>query len=72
MDSLDGWDIENKAYVVDLYEKGKLRATAKVSWNQPEINVAKMKPVRFQATREESEAYAMEDVSNIFSAKVHE
>lgn len=65
--------IANKVYAVELYEKGKLRATAKVSWNQPEINVATMKPVRFQATREESEAYAMEkDLSNIFSVKVHE
>jgi len=65
--------IANKAYTVELYEKGKLRETAKVSWNQPEINVSKMKPVKFSATRAESEAYAMErDLSNIFSAKVYE
>jgi hypothetical protein len=65
--------IAHKVYAVELYEKGVLRATAKVSWNQPEINVSSMKPVEFSATREESEAYSMEsDLSNIFSVQVHE
>ena len=62
----------NKVYTVDLYEMGKLRTSTKVSWNQPEINVSKMKPVRFPATKEEWDAYYMEDVSHIFSVKVHE
>lgn len=65
--------IADRVYTVELYEKGKLRATVKVSWNQPEINVSKMKPVQFPLTRAETEAYIMEnDLSHIFSVKVHE
>jgi hypothetical protein len=65
--------IANKVYIVELYEKGKYRATSKVSWNQPEINVSSMKAVEFSATREESEAYSLEsDLSDIFSVQVYE
>lgn len=65
--------IANKVYTVELYEKGRLRATATVSWNQPEINVSTMRPVKFPATRQEAEAYGMEgDLRKIFSAKIHE
>jgi len=55
-----------------LYEKGKLRATTRVSWNQPEINVSSKKLVEFPVTKEEFDAYFMEDVSHIFTVKVHE
>ncbi|MBM4432582.1 MAG: hypothetical protein FJ025_01100 [Chloroflexi bacterium] len=64
--------IANKAYVVDLYEKGHLRDTTTVSWNQPEINVLLEKTVSFPLTEEEGNAYFMQDVSHIFSVKVHE
>lgn len=68
-----GSAVANKVYTVELYEKGRLRATAQVSWNQPEINVSTMKPVQFPATRQEAEAYGIEsDLGKIFSAKVHE
>jgi hypothetical protein len=64
--------IAGKVYVVDLYEKGKLRATTHISWNQPEINVQKNRTAAFRASQEEYNAYFMEDVSRIFSVKVHE
>jgi hypothetical protein len=64
--------VANKVYVADLYEKGKLRATINVSWNQPEINVLSVKAVWFPATKEEYDAYLWEDISHIFSVKVHE
>jgi hypothetical protein len=59
-------------YVVDLYEKDKLRDTRIINWNQPEINVQKNKLVNFVATRAEYDAYLTKDISNIFSVKVHE
>jgi hypothetical protein len=63
----------NTYYRVGLYENGKLREQQSVVWNQPEINVKTMKPVRFYATRQESQAYCMEnDLSNIFSVKIYE
>jgi hypothetical protein len=64
--------IANKVYTVELYEKDKLRATTSVSWNQPEINVLSTKQIRFPATREEYDAYLWENISHIFSVKVHE
>ena len=65
--------IANRVYIVELYEKGKLRATSTISWNQPEINVGTVKPAVFPTTRQESEAYGLEgDLSKIFSVKVHE
>ena len=44
-----------------------------VDTTKRKINVSKMKPVKFSATRQEAEAYGMEnDLSDIFSVKVHE
>lgn len=64
--------IVNEVYRVELYEKGKLRdASQIVSWSQPELNVKKEKMVGFDATREEFRAYQLEDISHIFSVKVH-
>jgi len=63
--------LANEAYVVDLYEKGNLRASTTASWNQPEINVSSKKLVKFPVTKDEYDAYSWEDVSHIFSAKVH-
>ena len=60
-----------KVYQVDLYEQGKLRATTTVSWNQPEINVKDTKTVEFPASSDEFNAYALKDISHIFSVKVH-
>jgi thioredoxin-related protein len=63
----------NTLYRVQLYEKGNFREQITISFNQPEINVNKMKPVNFHATRQEAEAYCMEkDLSNIFSVKIYE
>jgi len=64
--------IANKEYIVDLYEKGNLRDTSRVQWNQPELNVSKEKVVWFSISKEELEAYYWEDISHIFSVKVHE
>ncbi|OGN89376.1 MAG: hypothetical protein A2158_00610 [Chloroflexi bacterium RBG_13_46_14] len=62
----------NKTYTVELYEKGKLRETSTITWNQPEVNVKAQKSVRFSSTKAEAEAYGMEgDLSHIFSAKVY-
>jgi hypothetical protein len=64
--------LANKVYKVDLYEKGKLRDTTTVSWNQPEINVRQEKPASFPMSQQESDAYYMKDISGIFTVKVHE
>ena len=63
-------------YVVDLYEKGKLRTTSHVSWSQPELNVKRTKSVTFPLTGKEYDAYHWTplgggDLSHIFSVKVH-
>ncbi len=59
-------------YEVELYEKGNLRASTSIAWNQPEINVSSTKSVYFSITEEEYNAYYQKDVSHIFSVKVHE
>jgi hypothetical protein len=64
--------IANKTYIVDLYEKGKLRASKAVTFNQPQINVGDMVPVSFPATKAEGDAYWNHDINHIFSVKVHE
>jgi len=64
--------IANKTYIVDLYEKGRLRASKAVTFNQPQINVRDMVPVSFPATKAEGDAYMWQDISHIFSVKVHE
>ena len=61
-----------KYYKVDLYEKGKLRATSTVSWSVAELNVKNNKGVYFPLTTEERGVYLLKDLSNIFSVKVHE
>jgi len=62
--------LPDQKYLVELYENGKYRDTAAISWNQPELNVLKENLVRFPITREEFHAYFMEDISHIFSVKV--
>ncbi len=67
----------NIIYIVELYEKGKLRGFAKVRWTQPEINVSSTRLVQFPATRNEWNAYSsfsvtLKDMTNIFSVKTHE
>jgi hypothetical protein len=64
--------IANKQYDADLYEKGILRQTIPVSWNQPELNVLKEKVVFFSCSEDERDAYFGEDISHIFTVKVHE
>jgi len=64
--------VADKKYAVDLYEKGTFRERVFVSWNQPELNVLKEKKVSFHSTLQELKAYGGEDISHIFSVKVHE
>ena len=64
--------IPDKYYTVDLYEKDVFRQSSLVSWNQPELNVLKEKDVEFISNRQEFDAYIDEDISHIFSVKVHE
>lgn len=64
--------LADRPYLVELYEKGHLRATTTVTWNQPEINVLKAKRVLFPITTAEYDAYFFENVRHIFSIEVHE
>lgn len=80
--------VAGKAYTVTLYEKGKARATKKVSFTQPEINIGSAGSavvVSFPCSEEEFNAYAQPptniqsafehsfmDLQNIFSATVTE
>jgi len=64
--------VAGMTYDVDLYEKGKLRATTTVSFTQPDINIGATERVAFPATSDEDNAYFGENISNIFSVKVHE
>lgn len=59
-------------YIVELYENKEYRDERFISWNQPELNVLKKKLARFPITKDEYDAYFMEDVSHIFTVKVHE
>jgi hypothetical protein len=64
--------IADKEYAADLYEKGVFREREFVSWNQPELNVLKEQVISFHSNQQEHEAYRDEDISHIFSVKVHE
>lgn len=49
----------NKTYTISLYIEGQLRQKNYISWNQPELNVATEKYVRFDLiTEEEWKAYS--------------
>ncbi len=65
----------NKQYIVDLYEKGKLRNSTHVAWNQPELNIKQPVTVEFPISEDEFNAYfnsTSSELSHIFSVKVHE
>jgi hypothetical protein len=68
----------NTNYTIDLYEKGNLRASENIIWNQPEINVGTTKMVLFGLTADENSAYLTATMNNskwwkpIFSIKIHE
>lgn len=47
----------NTIYLVDLYEKGNLRASKSISWSQPEINVLAPKIASFQISYSEYITY---------------
>ena len=63
--------IAGTVYDVDLYENGKYRDTTQIIFTQPIINIQGIETVVFPATQNEWDAYFMEDISNIFSVKVH-
>jgi hypothetical protein len=67
-----GTAVANKVYKVDLYEKGKFRSQTTIYWNQPEINVSTIKPAYFASTKDENNAYSLQDISHIFYVEVHE
>ena len=58
-------------YVIDLYEKGELRDSEFIQWNEPELNVAKEKLVNFSLSKQEYSAYYGEDIRSVFSIKVY-
>jgi hypothetical protein len=61
----------NTSYTIGLYEKSHLRDITSISWSAPEINVATTKVATFFCTTDEASAYSpMNNVNNIFSAKV--
>ena len=63
----------NKLYIVEVFEKGKLRYQTTVYWTQPEINILKSKIVYFPLNSSEHDTYwYADDVSHIFSIQVHE
>jgi hypothetical protein len=67
----------NISYVVELYEKGKLRTTQTVTWNQPQINVGSEQTLFFGLTSDEYDAYSLASLKDInwwkliFSIKIH-
>lgn len=64
--------VADKEYAADLYEKGVFREQKFISWNQPELNVLKQQVILFCSNQQEFEAYRRENISHIFSVKVHE
>jgi hypothetical protein len=64
--------VANIIYTVSLYEKSSLRDNTTIQWNQPELNVLKEKLVNFPISKTEYDAYFGENISHIFSVKVHE
>jgi len=59
-------------YKVDMFEKGILRQTGSVTWNQVELNINRAKVVEFNLTDEEWNAYVGHDVYDIFNVSIHE
>jgi hypothetical protein len=66
----------NQSYTVELYEKGRLRGSNTVSWNQPELNVRETAWVDFKVLSvEEKNAYSSASESELrkmFSIRVHQ
>jgi len=62
--------VAGTTYSVQLYEKGNLRASSTVSWNQPQINVATAMIIQFPCSYIEWQAYNGKDLSGTFSIKV--
>ena len=62
--------VADTTYTVQLFEKGSLRATATVSWNQPQINVATAMIIQFPCSYVEWQAYNGKDLTGTFSVKV--
>ena len=66
----------NTTYIVDLYEKGNLKQSQNITWNQPQINVGEVLPLEFNLSEQEYGAYsqASENSSNwwksIFSVTI--
>jgi hypothetical protein len=49
----------NYGYVVDLYEKGKLRDTSSVFWDTPDLNMKNAEYVYFDLSYDEFQAYSV-------------
>jgi hypothetical protein len=62
-------------YTVDLYERGGLKASGTVVWNQVQANVQQAQSVSFPISSQEADAYAMltqKQLRKSFSIQVHE
>lgn len=64
--------VAGTVYKVDLLEKGKLRDTKAVRWNQPEINANKSIVLYFPLSPAEHTAYGGKELSGIFTIDVHQ
>lgn len=62
--------IAGKKYTLGLYENSRVRGLAEITWNQPELNVKTVKPVYFRASRQEFDAYFMQDINRLFTVQV--
>ena len=47
----------NTNYEVDLYEKGNLRQSENITWNEPQINVGTTQMIFFLLSTQEYNAY---------------
>ena len=62
--------VADKGYLVNLYEKGKLRDTSIVSWNQQQLDISEAAVLEFPITSAEYEAYLTQDLSQIFTVRL--
>jgi hypothetical protein len=65
----------NRAYVVNLYEKGKLRDSNNISWSQPQIDMQEYGTVCFQLSEQEVDAYESapaDELREVFSIRVQQ
>ena len=55
----------NISYMLELYEKGRLRTSQAMTWNQPQINVGSEQTLFFALTPDEYDAYSLASLKDI-------